>query len=111
MRVIAISFLHAVIPWSTLGVERWNLSDLKILKDFTPFYAVVWCWGSLTSFFGLSQSSSTDMSREDINVEILIPGPSEYPGSEDKSEGYYLELATSGLWIACPLTWPGAIKN
>lgn len=51
MRVIAISFLHAVIPWYTLGVERWNLSDLKILKDFTPFYGVVWCWGSLTSFF------------------------------------------------------------
>lgn len=62
MRVIAIPFLHAVIPWYTLGVERWNLSDLKILKDFTPFYGVVWCWGSLTSFFGLSQSSSTDMS-------------------------------------------------
>ena len=74
------------------------MSDLKILKDFTPFYGVVWCWGSLTSFFfGLSQSSSTDMSQEDINVEILIPGPSEYPGREDKSEGYYLELTASGL--------------
>ena len=48
------------------------------------------------AFFGLSQSSSTDMSWEDINVEILIP-PSEYPGSEDKSEGHYPELAASGL--------------
>lgn len=111
MRVVAISFLHAVIPWYTLGGERWSLSDLKVLKDYTPFYGVVWCWGSLTSFFGgLSQCPSTDTSWEDVSVEILIP-PSEYPGIEDKSEGHYPELAASGLWIACPLTWLGAIKN
>ena len=32
-------------------LERWSLSELKILKDYTPFYGGVWCWGSLTSFF------------------------------------------------------------
>lgn len=56
MRITAISSLHAEIPSYILRIERWSLrnSDLKILKDDTVFYGVV---------FGLSNQLYWVISR------------------------------------------------
>ena len=85
MRVIAISFLHAEILWYTLSVKRWSVRNTDVVKILhSLFFCLILSPGFPTGL--LCYLRASQLVDCEHCVEILISGPSDWQGREDKSE-------------------------